>query len=162
VSDLIAVDMRPYVDDLLRRGIVTPEELAAHRFLDHRGFRHVAGPIGGKPGKRELFVQVTVEVYDLEDAHARLFGIRKWRHASISVKGQLQARLADQRAIGRVRAPGERSPVPLPDWYELTHLAHEHPKELGFDPDWAVWQYLPGRNEMGLNIAEALHLRQPA
>ena len=52
--------------------------------------------------------------------------------------------------------------MPLPDWYELTHLAYEHAEELGFDPLQAVWQYLPGAAEPGLNIAEALHLRQPS
>ncbi|MGV0985029.1 MAG: hypothetical protein ACOYB2_10770 [Limnohabitans sp.] len=158
---LTPFDMAPLIENMLALGVVTPEELARRDFREHRAYRH-EGPIGGKPGKRQLVVQVSVEVYDLEDSFARLFGIRKWRHASVSVKGALDIRLADQRQIGRKRRPGERSPAPLPDWYELTHLAYGHAAELGFDPDWAVWQYLPGRFEQGLNIAEALHLRQPA
>jgi hypothetical protein len=164
VADLVEIDMKPYMDDLLRRGVITEADLASRPRFEHRGFRHMAGPIGGKPGKRELFLQLTVEKYRLEEVHERdLFGIRVWRHISVSVKGALDIRLADQKANGgRVRGPGERGPAPLPDWYELTHLAYGHAADLGFDPTRAVWQYLPGSREPGLNVAEALHLRQPA
>ena len=75
--------------------------------------------------------------------------------------GQNAARLADQKRLGRPRSPGERSPVPLPDWYELAHLAYEHAAELGLDPSRATWQYLPGRGEEAINFSEALHWRQP-
>lgn len=160
MSRLVAVDMRTHLDELLALGVVTKEELAAHAYVDHRGFLH-EGKMGGKPGERLLIVQTTLEMYDLEDAFRRTLGIRKWRHVSVSVKGALDIRLADQKVIGRRRRPGERSPAPLPDWYELTHIAYDHAAELGLDPDFAVWQYLPGRLEPGLNIAEALHLRQP-
>jgi hypothetical protein len=157
---LIERDARPIVAELLAMGLVTEGELASHQIADHRMFLH-EGKVGGKPGDRALGVQVTLETYDLEDAFLRTLGIRTWRHVSVSVIGQLQARLADQKVIGRVRRPGERSHVPLPDWYELCHIAYEHAAEVGFDPTAAVWQYLPGTLEPALNIAEALHLRQP-
>jgi len=109
----------------------------------------------------DLIVIHSIDVYDLGDAYATQLGIRTWRHVSVSVAGQLQAALADQRFLGRKRRGGERSPVPLPDWYDLTHLVYQHGAELGFNRFQAVWQYLPPVGEEYLNIAEALHLRQP-
>jgi hypothetical protein len=113
-------------------------------------------------GSRLLIVTLSMDRYDLRDAHASQFGIRTWRHAAISVQGALKVRLEDQKRIGRQRRGGERSPAPLPDWYELSHLAYDHAVEVGFDPERAIWQYLPPSWEPKLNIAEALHLRQPA
>ena len=111
--------------------------------------------------ERTLIVTVSRDRYSLEDAFANAFGIRDWQHVTVSVAGALRVRLADQRRTGRVRRGGERSPAPLPDWYELAHLAYDHPTELGLDPERPTYQYLPGRSEGSLNIAEALHLRQP-
>lgn len=99
--------------------------------------------------------------YSLESAFNDFFGIQNWIHVSVSVRGQLQARLKDKAKIGRARRGGERSPVPLPDWYDLTHIAYEHP-ELGFNRFAPVYQYLPPPSADYLNIADALHLRQPA
>ena len=163
MSRLIQLDAQVLVDELLALGVVTREELARRRVADHRLFVH-EGRYLGEPGQRELAVQTTLERYELERANAETFGIVRWRHASISVRGQLQERLKDQKRIGRTRAGGERSPVPLPDWYELTHIVYEHAEELGFDPRQPVWQFLPAPAvpDMRLNIAEALHLRQPA
>ena len=139
--------------------LIGEDRATAERFLStHQAFDHHPAQAGDHP----LRVIVGIETYDLEAAFLRTWGIRRWRHASVSVVGQLQRRLADQKRIGRERRPGERSPAPLPDWYDLTHLAYEHTAELGFDPNAAIVQYLPGRQEMALNIAEALHLRQPA
>lgn len=108
---------------------------------------------------RQLVIH-SIDRFTLEEAFRDQLGIRTWRHVSVSVAGALEARLADQKRIGRERRGGERSPAPLPDWYDLTHVAYAHP-ELGFDPTRAVWQYLPPTGESYLNIAEALHLRQP-
>jgi len=110
---------------------------------------------------RILIVGVSTDRYSVEEAHLRNFGIRTWHHISISVQGALKARLEDQKKIGRQREGGERSPAPLPDWYDLTHVAYNHAKEVGIDASQAVWQYLPPPTETKLNIAEALHLRQP-
>lgn len=136
--------------DLVALGLATPAEVARYT-----AYFHDSGP-----GKA-LIVVTSTDVFSLEEAHATQFGIPRWRHASISVVGALNARLEDQRRIGRVREGGERSPAPLPDWYDLTHVAYEHAAELGFDPHQPVWQYLPPLSEKRLNIAEALHLRQP-
>lgn len=108
-----------------------------------------------------LHVILSVEDLSLEEAHERLLGIRRWRHISVSVIGQWQLAMEDIRTHGR-RGPGERSPVPLPDWYDLTHLAYDHATEFGFSPLVAVWQYLPPPSDPYVNFAEALHLRQPA
>lgn len=116
---------------------------------------------GRKTSPRILTVTLTVENHDLEDAHLNLLGIRRWRHVGVGVYGSLQARLRDHAKIGRKRRPGERAPVPLPDWFDLSHIVYDHP-ELGFDRTRAVWQYLPPPTEEYLNIAEVLHLRQPA
>ena len=110
----------------------------------------------------DLHVIASLDEYDLEEAWLTQFGVRRWRHVSVSVAGQLQAAMLDQRLLGRKRRGGERSPVPLPDWYDLTHIAYEHAAEFGFNRAQAVWQYLPPVTEAYLNIAEALHLRQPA
>jgi hypothetical protein len=141
------------MSDLVR--VETPPamrlELAAHG-LDpdtYVNFRH----------GREIVVW-SVDRLSLEDAHRDAFGIRVWLHISVSVQGALAARLADQKRIGRQRHGGERSPAPLPDWYALTHLAYDHP-DLGFDRTRGVWQYLPPPGASYLNVAEALHLRQP-
>jgi hypothetical protein len=111
---------------------------------------------------RTLTVIFNLETYDTFQAHAYHFGIRRWRHVSVGIRGSLQARLADQRALGRQREPGERSPAPLPDWYDLTHIAYGHWDELGFDPSAPVFQILPPPGSDYVNLAEALHLRQPA
>lgn len=113
-------------------------------------------------GSRVLTVQYTVDHHTLEDAFRYYLNVRHWKHLSVSVEGHLQAALDDQRRLGRKRRGGERSPVPLPDWYDLTHLAYDHAAEVGFDPRFPVWQYLPASDELYLNIAEALHLKQPA
>lgn len=109
---------------------------------------------------KTLFITTSTDHYTVEEAHLRFLGYRTWHHVSVSVKGALYARLKDQQQIGRQREGGERSPAPLPDWYDLTHMAYIHGKELGFDTSQAVWQYLPPPGEDKLNIAEALHLRQ--
>lgn len=108
-----------------------------------------------------LTVILSIDEYSLEEAFRENLGIRRWLHVSVGVQGQWQARMADQRKIGRQRGPGERSPVPLPDWYDLTHIAYEHP-ELGFDRTQAVYQVLPPPGDPHyVNFAEVLHLRQP-
>jgi hypothetical protein len=126
------------------------QDLIAAAGKDYRPYAH-----------DDLIVIHSLDEYDLEEAFLNQFGIRRWRHVSVSVRGQWAAALADQRFLGRKRKGGERSPVPLPDWYDLTHLAYEHAAELGFNRLQAVWQYLPPPGEEYLNIAEALHLRQP-
>jgi len=124
---------------------------------------HLAGYTMYRHGdrRRELLVSTSTDRYSVEEAHFRNFGIRTWHHVTVSVQGALKARLEDQKKIGRQREGGERSPAPLPDWYELTHIAYDHAKEVGFDASQAVWQYLPPPHETRLNVAEALHLRQP-
>jgi hypothetical protein len=109
---------------------------------------------------RRLIVTLSVDHYTLEEAHLRYLGIQSWLHVCASVAGQLEARLKDQRRIGRQRDPGERSPVPLPDWYDLTHITYEHP-ELGFDRTRDVYQIIPAPGGPYTNIVEALHLHQP-
>ena len=144
-------EFRSIMEDLIARGLATPADIPEGLVtLRHTG---AGGP--------DLTVTCSIETYSLEFAHAHAFGLRRWRHVTVSVAGQLQARLADQRAIGRERGPGERSPVPLPGWYDLTHVVYGHP-ELGFNPGFAVYQILPPPDAPYLNIAEALHLRQPA
>lgn len=150
MSELVAIDLKFLLDDLASMGLVAPEEVPS----DIKVWRH--------PGDRELSVISNTERYGLETANAFNFGITRWHHVSVAVIGQLAARLADQKAIGRQRAPGERSPAPLPDWYDLTHIAYEHCAEVGFDPEFPVWQFLPAHWMPALNIAEALHLRQPS
>ena len=110
---------------------------------------------------RTLIVTTSTDHYSPETAHYSQLGIQTWHHISVSIQGALKARLKDQQKIGRQREGGERSPAPLPDWYDLTHMAYGHAKELGIDDTHAVWQYLPPPSEPKLNIAEALHLRQP-
>lgn len=148
MGELRLLDPRPVRDDLVARGLASPAEVAS--FVS---FLHV-------DPRRTLIVIYSVDRFTLEEAHASNFGVREWRHVSVSVKGALDARLRDQKRIGRQREGGERSPAPLPDWYDLTHIVYGHP-ELGFDPGQGVWQYLPAPGEKRLNIAEALHLRQP-
>lgn len=97
-----------------------------------------------------LRVIVSNDRYSLREANATAFGIRLWRHVSVSVLGW-------QRAP-RAKA-GMRSEAPLPDWYDLTHLVYHHP-ELGFDAGADVWQCLPPPDSYN-NLAEALHLLQP-
>lgn len=152
------VELPPTASPELREMV----ELARRHGL--RTFEHVElGEAfkGRRAVVKTLTVTLTLDVYTLEEAHTAMLGIRRWRHVAVGVRGSLQARLADQQAIGRKRAGGERSPAPLPDWYDLTHIAYSHP-ELGFDSTRAVWQYLPPTSEPYLNIAEALHLCQPA
>ena len=123
---------------------------------DHRIFRH------RQAGRPVLTVQSSIDRYDAAEAFLHWFGVRAWRAIGVGVSGQLQQRLVDQKRLGRQRGPGERSPVPLPDWYDLTHLVSVHGIFLGVDPDRPVWQYLPPSGEPYLNMAEVLHLRQPA
>lgn len=147
--------------DLIRRGLADPADF--DNLIDFRTFRH--GPqrkVITVPGDRELIVTKSRERYSLDVAHTSWFGIRLWTKVVVSVAGALEARLADQKRIGRQRRGHERSPAPLPDWYELTHLVYEHGQELGLDPVRPVYQYLPGADEPYLNVAEALHLRQPS
>lgn len=136
----------------LATGNVKPEGMTIY----HHGDR-----VGGPPGDRLLIVTASLERYSLETAHEAWFSIRNWAKVVVSVGGALRLRLDDQLRIGRQRGGGERSPAPLPDWYELAHLVYEHGPELNLDPDFPVYQYLPGRLEPYLNVAEALHLRQP-
>jgi len=150
MADLVAIDPTIILDELVALGLTEPGKAPP----DLRVWRH--------PGDRELSVISDTERYDLAQANAWYFGIARWHHASVSVVGQLQARLADQKRIGRQRAPGERSPAPLPDWYDLTHIAYQHAGDIGFNPEFPVWQFLPANWMPALNIAEALHLRQPA
>lgn len=151
--------------DLLAAG--APPELVERHLSSVQTFRHGEvppsrdGKPAGKPGERELQVTAGPEHYDLVRAHDAFFSIRDWQRIVISVHGALHVRLEDQRKIGRQRRGGERSPAPLPDWYELTHLVYEHGPELGLDPTRPTYQYLPGTGDEYLNIAEALHLRQP-
>lgn len=159
-------DYRRTLDDLIARGLLPPD-IAAEAFATHRMFRHGERGPGrdgkplGKPGERTLTVTVSREHYEINTAFRHFFGVRDWQHAAVSVYGALHVRLEDQRAIGRERQAGERSPAPLPDWYELTHLVYDHGIELGFDLRQPVYQYFPALGEDYLNIAEALHLRQP-
>lgn len=111
---------------------------------------------------KTLILNSHISVYSLEDAHIAFMGVRRWRTMSVGVKGSLQARLADAKAIGRGRGAGERSPAPLPDWYDLTHVVYEHARETGFDPTQPVWQLLPPPDWPYINFAESLHMRQPA
>ncbi len=111
-------------------------------------------------GKR-LNVILTIDEHSLQEAFTTMFGIRRWRHISVSVQGSLKISMKDREKIGRPRAGGERTPAPLPDWYDLTHLWKHHGAELGFSRLQATWQYLPGDSDPYLNVAEALHLLQP-
>lgn len=151
------IDERIYLAELKALGLMEGHDVPD----DFRAYHHIALNDHGL-SVRELTVIYNTEVYDPFQAHAYHFGIRRWRHVSVGVRGSLQARLADQRAIGRQRGPGERSPVPLPDWYDLTHVAYGHWDEFGFDRSAPVYQILPPPGTDYLNIAEALHLRQPA
>lgn len=82
-------------------------------------------------------------IYDDHERHsldeaAALFGVRDWRHMSVSVRGK------------------ER----LPSWDELTHLVYgDHPL-LRWDRSRDVMQFLPPPSDY-VNIAEVLHLWQP-
>jgi hypothetical protein len=145
---------------------IQPNPLMVEIMRDNPGFRALTF----RHHDPRLIVVMSIDEYTLEEAHVDNLGIRRWLHVSVSVEGQLQMRLADQRRIGRQRRPGERSPVPLPDWYDLNHIAREH-RELGFDPRRPIYQVLPPLHalipEQGdpldryANFAEALHLRQP-
>lgn len=167
MSDLIRIDNSAALEELGALGLIPAHvvEQAKSTFQTylHGGARpwdwrrNVQQP----PGLRELSVTCSTDRYPLEEANAERFGIALWRHVTVSVRGQLQARLDEQRRLGRPREPGERSSVPLPDWYELAHLVYEHAEDLGLDPARGTWQYLPGLDDDKLNIAEALHLRQP-
>lgn len=84
-----------------------------------------------------LFLIVSLDMMGLDEAHADMFGVRRWRHISVSVEGQ-------------------RS---LPSWDDLTHLVYRH--NLGFDQSRDVLQFLPPPSAY-VNLAEALHLWQPA
>jgi hypothetical protein len=141
---------------------MSPELRALWRATDVDGMTGRRFWEHAEPGRPTLVVQYSVDQYTLEDAFRHFLSIRRWKHLSVSVRGQWAIAMADQREIGRKRRGGERSPTPLPDWYDLTHLAYQHGAEVGFDPRFAVWQYLPPPDEPYLNIAEALHLRQPA
>jgi len=136
--------------DLVALGLATMDEVSRYTSYLHTG-----------GGMRTLIVVVSVDEFSLEDAFYHYMGVRRWQHISVSVKGSLDARLQDQKRIGRAREGGERSPAPLPDWYDLSHIAYVHARETGMDPNRPVWQYLPPSWEPRLNIAEALHLRQP-
>lgn len=84
-----------------------------------------------------LFLILSVDVMGLEEAHVHMFGVNRWRHVSVSVNGQRT----------------------LPSWEDLTHLVYEH--DLGFDRGRDVLQFLPPPSAY-VNLAEALHLWQPA
>lgn len=155
MSELIRQDPRPVIDDLEALRLLSPgsPEVPPDMAIYYHESRD-----------RTLTVIFNTDIYEAWQAHAYHFGVRRWRHVSVSVQGALRARLADQQAIGRAREGGERSPAPLPDWYDLTHIAYAHWAEFGFDPASPVFQLLPPPMADGsyLNIAEALHLRQPA
>lgn len=154
MGELIRLDHTVILDELRALGLVEAPEVPD----DYRLYRHLPGPEGG----RELTITYSTELHEITQAAFYHFGIRRWRHVGVGVKGQLQHRLADQKAIGRQRGPGERSPAPLPDWYELNHMAYGHWEDFGFDPSAPVWQILPPPDAPYLNVAEVLHLRQPA
>lgn len=149
MSELVLQDRQGVIDDLAALKLVSPAEVPPDMAIYYHD---------------KLTVIFTTEQYDVWQAHAYHFGIRRWRHVSVSVQGALKVRLEDQRAIGRKREGGERSPAPLPDWYDLTHIAYAHWEDFGFDQGAPVFQLLPPPMVDGayLNIAEALHLRQPA
>ena len=84
-----------------------------------------------------LFLICSLDVMGLEEAHAHMFGVNRWRHISVSVAGQ--------RALAT--------------WDDLTHLVYSH--DLGFDQKRDVLQFLPPPSTY-VNVAEALHLWQPA
>lgn len=172
LRELAGADVNQLIGELVSMGLVTEEELVGRGVM--RTFRHGTAPPVlkgtaerpiavniGRVGERELTITTSRERMNLERAFESFFSIRDWQRVVVSVYGALWARIQDQRQIGRQRGPGERSPAPLPDWYELNHLVYEHGAELGLDPDRPVYQYLPSRLEPYLNVAEALHLRQP-
>jgi hypothetical protein len=141
------------MSDLIRQPIpeaILPDLAAAGMLGRYQPFHH----------GRQIVVW-SIDEHSLEEAWTDNLGIRRWLHVSVSIMGALDARLADQKRIGRQRRGGERSPAPLPGWYDLTHIAYGHATELGIDPTRGVWQYLPAPGESYLNLAEALHLRQP-
>lgn len=176
MTALVRLDDRARVDslsELVEMGLIDPIQ-AARAAATFRTFLHgtVAPRLSGtverprhvaiaKPGERVLQVTVSLERYELETAHRAWFSIRDWARAVVSVRGALWARIQEQERLGRERLPGERTSAPLPDWYELSHLVYDHGAELGFDPTRPIYQYFPGLDEPRLNIAEALHLRQP-
>lgn len=160
MSDLVelsAEQVEAVYADLAVLGLL--ESGDRERMSTYRIWRHGSGR--GGPGKRELSITTSIDRYDLETAHEFWFGVTRWAHVTVSVLGQAKLRLDDQRRIGRVREPGERSPVPLPDWYELGHLVYEHDMMLGLDRRRAIYQFFPPVGSPYLNISEALHLRQP-
>jgi hypothetical protein len=134
---------------------LTPEERA---YADT--FGHLIQTWTHRQDGKVLICNVHPSEATLEEAHVRWFGIRNWWVMSVGVQGSLKARQADQRMLGRPRRPGERTPAPLPDWYDLTHLVYEHPA-LGFDKNRDVIQVLPSIHETYVNYAESLHVRQP-
>ena len=85
----------------------------------------------------QLVIYSDHERHSLEEA-AALFGVRDWRHMSVSVRGQ------------------ER----MPTWGELTHLVYADHPMLGFDRSRDVLQFLPPPADY-VNLAEVLHLWQP-
>jgi hypothetical protein len=87
------------------------------------------------------------ERHSLDEAN-RLFGVRDWRHMSVSLIGW------------QYLGSNSKGEMPLPTWYELSHLVYgEHP-ELSWDRKRDVLQFLPPPSEY-VSIAEALHLWQP-
>lgn len=110
---------------------------------------------------RLLIVTAGLQQHSLDEAHQWWMSIPKWQHMTVGVQGSLKARLQDQQMIGRKRGPGERTNVPLPDWYDLTHLIYEHGRELGFDPSTPIFQLFPSPDMEYINYAESLHVRQP-
>ena len=87
------------------------------------------------------------ERHSLTEAN-HLFGIRDWRHMSVSLIGW------------QYMSSNPKGEMPLPSWYELSHLVYGEHSELRWDKTRDVLQFLPPPVEY-VSIAETLHLWQP-
>ena len=95
---------------------------------------------------RLVVIYTDHERHSLDEANAT-FGIRDWRHLSVSVFRHTELSLVDGHP-------------PLPTWYELSHLVYGDHAEFTWDKARDVLQFLPPPSDY-VNIAEALHLWQP-
>lgn len=87
------------------------------------------------------------ERHSLAEANA-MFGVRDWRHMSVSLVGW------------QTMSTNMAGEMPLPSWYDLTHLVYGDHPQIRFDRTREVMQFLPPPSEY-VNVAEALHLWQP-